>query len=652
MGDRAATTEQEAAEQRPGPAAMRPTDPPVDPVRADAVVLGSGVAGLTIALGLAAQGRRVILATKTAFGGGSSVWAQGGIAAAVGPEDSPAQHAGDTLNAGAGLGDPGIVDILTREGPAAIRRLIALGAGFDRDAEGQLALGREAAHGRRRILHARGDATGAEVVRALKAAVLAHPAVTVLEHCFAWDLLLEEGQVRGVLALSNAPSEATAGSAPSAVPAGSLHTSIDPIGPTSPTRPTPPTTTTHSPPPARRLHLLAPQVAIATGGCGQLYAYSTNPPEVTGDGIAMAARAGLLLADMEFVQFHPTALAAGAEAERRPLITEALRGEGAWLVDEAGRRFMADVHPDAELAPRDVVARGIWRQLEGGGRAFLDARHAVGAAFPAQFPTVFAACMAAGIDPRVQPIPVAPAAHYFMGGIAVDRWGRSSQDGVWASGEAACSGAHGANRLASNSLLEALVFGARTAEDMGRQALPAGEGSVGDADPAWQGAQATVGPADPGSTSAGPAAGPVATAPAGPTAAVLRRQLQRLMWERAGLIRSEAGLRSLLGELPGIEAAAAGLAPSPAAGELRNLLVLARLVAVAALARRESRGAHWRADFPDTDPRQARRLRLRLAQREVQLDASPEAADAGAEALVAEVEALAGPHWRPEGWWR
>ncbi len=568
----------------------------VERLNSHAIVVGSGVAGLSTALGLAAMERRVLLVTKTALGGGSSQWAQGGIAAAMGPDDAPLLHARDTLAAGAGLCDPRVVDILTEEGPAAIRRLIQLGAGFDRDAEGALALGREAAHGRRRILHTRGDATGAEVVRALTAAVQAHPAITVLERTFAWDLLLADGRVTGLLALRTADGS-------SAGDGGG----------------------------ACWMQLQAPQVAIATGGCGQLFAFTTNPPEVTGDGIAMAARAGAVLADMEFVQFHPTALVTteveGDAPERMPLVTEALRGEGAVLIDETGRRFMTEVHELAELAPRDVVARGIWRCQTAGHRVFLDARAAIGDAFPARFPTVFAACQAAGIDPRRQPIPVSPAAHYFMGGIDVDAWGRSSLPGLWACGEAASSGAHGANRLASNSLLEALVFGARTAEDMAQA-------------PVAEIPDDLLRPALP------------APEPALAAAAELRRSVRRLMWDHAGLVRDAAGLRALLATAGSWESAAAALPPSRTAGELRNLVCLGQLVAACSLARRESRGAHYRADFPSTDPLQARRIRVRLERQDIVVEGDLDEVSLEAEEVLAAVERVAGPHWRPEGWWR
>ena len=341
----------------------------------------------------------------------------------MGPGDSPALHAADTLAVAGELGDPAAIARLTSEGPERLAQLLALGARFDRDRTGQLDLAREAAHSRARVLHAR-DATGAEVVRALGASLGEQSGLVVFERAFALELVLDGGRLAGVLARH-------------ADGALVLHR--------------------------------ARAVVLATGGIGQVFARTTNPPEATGDGLALAWRAGARLADLEFVQFHPTALDVGADP--MPLLTEALRGAGATLVDADGRRLLADAGPQAELLPRDVVARALWSALASGRRALLDAREAVGEAFPERFPTVFEACRQHGLDPRVEPIPVAPAAHYHMGGVDVDLEGRTSVPGLWAAGEVACTGVHGANRLASNSLLEALVFGARVARSVG-EALP------------------------------------------------------------------------------------------------------------------------------------------------------------------------------------
>ncbi len=355
----------------------------------DVVVVGSGVAGLSAALGLLP--RKVTLLTKTELaGGGASSWAQGGVAAALAADDSPAEHAADTFAAGAGLCAQDAVTVLTREGPARVERLIELGARFDREQDGALELGREGAHGRRRILHAGGDATGAEMVRALVAALRSRPQITVCERTFACDLVLADGRVVGVLAIHND---------------------------------------------GRTVLHRASAVVLASGGLGQVYARTTNPEAATGDGIAMAARAGAQLVDLEFVQFHPTALwpkALAQSAAPLPLVTEALRGEGAILVDEHGERFMPACHAAAELAPRDVVARAIWQQQQASHQVFLDARAAIGERFPQRFPTVWALCQAHGVDPCRTSIPVTPAAHYMMGGIATNLDGQSSLPGLWA----------------------------------------------------------------------------------------------------------------------------------------------------------------------------------------------------------------------------
>jgi L-aspartate oxidase len=487
------------------------------------VVVGSGVAGLSVAL--ASTGATVLTRGSLARDG-SSHWAQGGIAAALGDDDDADLHAADTVAVAAGIAEMAAVAALAEDGPAAVRHLIELGARFDRTEDGALALGREAGHSVRRIVHADGDATGSEVMRTLAAATFDRADIDVREGHALVDLVTDaHGQVVGVVADDG------------------VH----------------------------RVVIEASAVVLATGGYGRLYARTTNPEYVNGDGVAAAARAGARLADLEFVQFHPTAL--DVEADPVPLLTEALRGEGARLVDGEGHRYMPAVHPDAELAPRDIVARANWRQRMSGAGAFLDARH-LAEGFEDRFPTVLALCLEQGLDPRVDLLPVVPAAHYSMGGIATDLLGRSSLRGLLAVGEASSTGVHGANRLASNSLLEGLVFGARVAT-----AMP--------------------------SVDAGPALVPVdVDLPWGRTAG--HGELRRRMSESVGVARSEAGLTGMLEWL----AAADGLS---ATVDGRNARLLAGLVAGAALARTESRGGHHRLDHPDADPMQGTRSFTTLA---------------------------------------
>ncbi|MGH9382629.1 MAG: L-aspartate oxidase [Thermoanaerobaculia bacterium] len=529
--------------------------------RADLVVVGTGVAGLSCALA-AAPARVALMCKDTLLSGGSTRLAQGGIAAALGQDDDPSRHARDTERVAAGLADPDAVDVLTRGAVAEIPRLIALGAGFDRQPDGELARGREAGHGRDRILHAGGDATGREISRALAAACRAEESIRVHERTFAWDLIVDGGRVIGVVAIG---------------------------------------------PEGERLLFLAPAVVLATGGFAGAWSRTTNPPGNTGDGLAIAARAGARLADLELVQFHPTALAVGTDP--MPLVTEALRGRGAIIIDEAGRRFLLADHPDGELAPRDVVARAIRRQLDAGHGVLLDTRQAVGEAFPRQFPTVWRLCQEHGLDPRRESLPVSPAAHYCMGGILVDVDGRSSLPGLWACGEAAATGVHGGNRLASNSLLEGLVFGRRVAHDILKR--PARRFAPGAGDVASRGlAQALGRPAvfRPGAIR-------LASLPAMPCDASRRggeeliKSLRAVMWKDAGLVRNDRGLTRVLGELERLAAEA-----PPEAGELRNLLAAGRLVVTAALARTESRGAHFRSDAPQADPARCRRLVLTVPQ--------------------------------------
>jgi L-aspartate oxidase len=482
-----------------------------------ALILGAGIAGLFTALKLAPMPSIVLAGTRPGLSG-SSAWAQGGIAAAVSQGDSWQSHAHDTMVAGAGLCDPAIVDLVAQEAPARIADLVAYGAPFDRNADGSLAVGREAAHSLPRIVHVKGDGAGAAISATLAARASETGCITLLEGFHAVELAMENGRVTGIFARSGIGSD------------------------------------------ARLILFRARAVILATGGLGALYGVTTNPLEARGEGLGMAARAGAVIADPEFVQFHPTAIAVGRDPA--PLATEALRGEGAVLVNSRGERFMTQVHDDAELAPRDIVARAIHRQLVSGQKVFLDCRDAIGADFSHHFPTVFAACMAAGIDPAREMIPVAPAAHYHMGGILSDAHGRSSLPGLWVAGECASTGLQGANRLASNSLLEGLVFGARVADDV-RGTLAAG---------AMRGL---------------PPAPQRFASPAPPH--VLRQAMSR----EVALERDAAGLTHALGVIARLEA----MSHEPA---LLNMTAAAKLVTAAALARTESRGGHWRTDYPKT----------------------------------------------------
>jgi L-aspartate oxidase len=472
------------------------------------IIVGAGLAGLMAALHLAPE--PVLVLSRAPLGqDAASAWAQGGLAAAIGPGDSPALHLADTLAAGNGLCDPEIARRIVDAGPALVDELSRLGARFDRDAAGAIALGLEAGHARRRIVHAAGDASGREILRAVIAAIRRTPSVTVWEGVAATSLVLRDGAVAGVLA--HAPGQGSA-----------------------------------------RV-LRASRVIIATGGLGGLYEHSTNPDGATGGGLMLAARAGAALADLEFVQFHPTALDLGAAGGGGPLqlISEAVRGEGAILIDETGERFMAGLGR-AELEPRDVVSRAVWARMAAGHRVFLDARQALGARFAAHFPGIDAACRAAGIDPATMPIPVRPAAHYHMGGIAVDAACRSTVPGLWACGEAACTGLHGANRLASNSLLEAAITGRLAAESV------AGT-EAGRAAPIA--AVATPAPSDPA-----------------PVRAILSRH--------AGVLRDAAGLQAALAELETFP-------------DSHDPAALALMMVTAMLRRAESRGGHTRTDFPN-----------------------------------------------------
>ncbi|MFI5932489.1 L-aspartate oxidase [Actinoplanes sp. NPDC051494] len=502
----------------------------------DVLVVGSGVAGLTAALHLREQGLHVTVVTKVNIDDGSTRWAQGGIAGVLDPLDTPEAHAFDTEIAGVGLCDPAAVRVLVEEGPARIRELIRIGAEFDRNVDGSLMLTREGGHRADRIVHAGGDATGAEVQRALHEAVHRDPWIRLVEHALVLDLLrAADGRACGI----------------------TLHVlgegDEDGVG-----------------------AILARAVVLATGGMGQVFASTTNPAVSTGDGVALALRAGAVVTDVEFVQFHPTSfVTASVTSVQRPLISEALRGEGAHLVDEAGTRFMVGQHELAELAPRDVVAKGIHRVLRatGADHVYLDARHLGREFLEQRFPTIMASTRAAGVDPATDLIPVAPAAHYASGGVRTDLHGRTSIPGLYACGEVACTGVHGANRLASNSLLEGLVFSRRIADDIARD-LPA------QADPS------------PALTS-----GRAPAAPGWVVSPEIRGELQRAMTRGAGVLRSADSLASTAKELARLGEQHG--TPRNASWEATNLLTVAAALVASAAERRETRGCHWREDHPN-----------------------------------------------------
>jgi L-aspartate oxidase len=508
--------------------------------REGVVVVGAGLAGLFTALKLAPLPVTVVSGAQ--FGeGGSSFWAQAGIAAALSEGDTPEAHAADTIRAGDGIVEEKIALLMAREARERIEDLLSYGVPFDKDLEGHLALNREAAHGRNRILHVKGDMAGRAIMHALTAAVRQTPSITVLEGLLAQDLVMLDGSICGV----------------ELVPADRSQ--------------------------AHGFILPANAVVLATGGAGQVYAITTNPREARGEGIAIAARAGAVIADAEFVQFHPTAIDIGRDPA--PLATEALRGEGALLINGHGDRFMCAIHDDAELGPRDVVARAVFDEVMSGRGAFLDCRP-LGARLLEHFPSLAAACRAAGLDPVHEPIPVAPAAHYHMGGILTDAVGRSAVNGLWACGEVASTGAHGANRLASNSLLEAVVFGARVADDIASSWRP----------PIFESAKRAL-----------------RVKPLGVKGASSERAEQTLrqtMTEKVGVIRDGASLRNALATIAALERKNAG------DRRLANMLVTAKLIAAAALRRQESRGAHFRRDYPLPNQRFARRSFLTLDQAE------------------------------------
>lgn len=494
--------------------------------KADVIIVGSGAAGLFAALTLAAQQgeRRILVLSEKPLGGVcASAWSQGGIAAAVAPEDSVASHAADTMKAAAGTADRAAVEMMTRAAPEYIAILAAYGVQFERDAAGAYKLSREACHAQRRVLKAAaGDGFGRELMRALVAAVQATPAIEFMSGLSAERILRRDGAamgpVQGVLCRRPGDDATVA--------------------------------------------CLAPAVLLATGGAGGLYAATTNPLGAVARGVAMAARAGAVLSDLEFVQFHPTALDIGEDPA--PLATEALRGEGAHLVNSRGERFMMDYHEMAELAPRDVVSRGIFAQIQKGQKTYLDCRHID----TAHFPALIQACGRAGLNPARDLIPVMPAVHYHMGGIATDLDGRSSVNGLWAAGECAATGLHGANRLASNSLMEAVVMGGRAAQDIARTKSARADATL------QAGAIAPLPPARAERTAE-------------------REELRRIMTDFVGVIRHAQGMTDAIRDLQVIERNAKG-----ADSRTADMALVARMIAVSALQRRESRGGHCRSDYP------------------------------------------------------
>ncbi|YBV98046.1 L-aspartate oxidase [Phyllobacteriaceae bacterium JZ32] len=568
---------------------------------ADIIIVGGGLAGLFCALKLAP--RPVIVIAAAPIGkGASSAWAQAGIAAAVSEGDTVEQHVADTIAAGDGIVDEKIARLMASEATDRVHDLLTYGVPFDRDLDGRLQVSREAAHSQSRIVRVRGDMAGRAIMQALVDAVRRTPSIRVLEGFVAEEIAVEDGRVSGIFARDDAGNS------------------------------------------GRRIHLPARAVVLASGGIGHLYEVTTNPPEARGGGVGMAARAGAIMADMEFVQFHPTALDVGKDPA--PLATEALRGHGATLINNKGERFMLAIDPAGEMAPRDVVARGIFAEVMACRGAWLDATQAIGESFPEEFPTVYGYCREAGIDPVTESIPVIPAAHYFMGGVLTDADGRTSIEGLWACGEAASTGAHGANRLASNSLLEAVVFSARVGADVERR-LPIAETPAGQRPPLScrtsppQGGRLadTAGASHPATRAIdadadesviSPLAGEMSGRTEGGAYRFHQRKnhpsepigydnmqahadsdamalLRKTMSARFGVIRDRAGMEEGLRVILGLEQANRNAA-------FANTLTAAKLVAVSALKREESRGGHFRIDFPEARPEWQRRSMLTLAE--------------------------------------
>jgi L-aspartate oxidase len=500
----------------------------------DVIIVGGGLAGLFTALRLAPREVTVLTATPVGHGGSSSM-AQGGIAAAMAPGDTVEKHLADTVAAGDGIVDEKIAGIMVADAPARVHDLLEYGVPFDRDLEGRLAMSREAAHSERRVVHVKGDMAGAAIMHALGVAVRNTPSIRLIDGYVGEALIKPGDRVVGIVARP--------------VDGG------------------------------RPVEFPARAVVLASGGVGHVFAVSTNPPESEGGGLGMAARAGAVIADAEFVQFHPTALDVGRDPA--PLASEALRGEGALLINKAGERFMLRQHPLAELAPRDVVARAVHSEIVAGRGAFLDTRQAIGAEIAEKFPTVYRYCREAGIDPVTQPMPIAPAEHYHMGGVLTDANGRTTLDGLWACGEVASTGVHGANRLASNSLLEAVAFAARVATGIATRLPHATQ------------MEARVLPAD-NATQPDPADW---------------TKLRRAMSDDVGVVRDRDGMQRALAVIASLDA-------KNRSPRFRNSLTAALMIATGALNRTESRGGHYRSDYPQSDPGWRHRTFMTLAEAE------------------------------------
>ena len=535
----------------------------------DFLIIGSGVAGLSCAIELAPHGTVAVM-TKEALGEGSTQWAQGGIAAVLAPEpfDSSDLHENDTLDAGAGLCDRDAVEVLVREGPQRVRELIARGAHFDTEPlTGELKLTKEAAHSANRIVHSHGDSTGREVQRSLSSSALGSTGVQILENTLTVDLILEEGRCVGALALDANTNELKV--------------------------------------------FRSSATILATGGIGAIYKVTTNPPVLTGDGMAMAWRAGANLMDMEFVQFHPTAFAKGP-SHPKFLISEAVRGEGGVLLNQQGERFMTKYHPDAELAPRDVVSRAIATEMQATGEEFmlLDLTGKTAAEIAARFPKIYATCVAYGVDPAQEPIPVSPAVHYMMGGVRADLEGETNIPGLLACGECACTGVHGANRLASNSMLEGLVFGIRTVES----AVKLKNAANGNYRAEQQTIESKVVQAPEYSDEIAPTSEDIGAA---------KKRVQEIMWQYVGLVRNREGLSKALATLNELYQQFGRPIATREAIELANVINSGWLVTRAALEREESRGAHFRSDFPTLDPNWHCHLLLREENSELVIERVP-----------------------------